>query len=367
MKNAKKQLGALWLGAAIAVVLTPAYGADVEPGFKSLFNGKDLTGWAGRTVHWSVEDGAITGTTTKENPAQGNNFLIAKDGDHNLIVGDFEIRFSFRFTGEWGNSGLQYRSLDKGNFVVNGYQADFEVGTSYSGILYEEGGRGILCERGRQVVIKEVDGKTKIEVVGFSGDSKEIQNHIQVNGWNDYVITAQGNHLTHFINGLQTADVVDEQTSKAAQSGILALQLHAGPPMKVQFKNLRIKFLSGQSAVRSDLELIQGEWVPAEIVANGEKVSGDVLASMKLKIKGNDYALDTADGLSEGTFKLKENAQPKLMDVTTSSGDEIPAIYELSGDTMRVCYALNGAARATELKSTEASNHFLTVYKRKKP
>ncbi len=231
------------LGAALLTSTSALLAQEAEPGFKSLFNGKDLTGWAGRPNHWSVEDGAITGVTTKENPAKGNNFLIAKDGDQNLVVDDFELRFSYKFTGEWGNSGLQYRSKDRGNFVVNGYQADFEVGTTYSGILYEEGGRGILCERGKKVVITDDNGKTKIATVDTLGDSKEIQAAIHVNGWNDYVVIAKGNHLQQFINGKPTMDVVDEQESKAAKSDILAFQIHAGPPMKIQFKNVRIKSL----------------------------------------------------------------------------------------------------------------------------
>jgi len=235
--------GALLLSAAALTQITPvsAQHAGTEPGFKSLFNGKDLTGWAGRPNHWSVEDGVITGVTTKENPAQGNNFLIAKSGDTNLVVDDFEIRFSYKFSSDWGNSGLQYRSKDRGNFVVNGYQGDFEVGPTYSGILYEEGGRGILAQRGQKVVIKEVEGKSKIEPVGSVGNSKDIQAAINKNGWNEYVIIAQGNHLQHFINGKQTVDVTDEQESKAAKSGILAFQIHAGPPMKVQFKDIRIR------------------------------------------------------------------------------------------------------------------------------
>ena len=217
-----------------------------EAGFKSLFNGKALTGWAGRPNHWSVQDGVITGQTSKDNPAQGNNFLIAQDGDKDMIVRDFELRFSYSFTGPWGNSGVQYRSKDLGNFVVGGYQADFEVGKTYSGILYEERGRGILAQRGQKVVIKDDPahpGRPKIEVVGSLGDSKAIQANIKTNGWNDYVIIAKGNHLQHFINGQPTVDVIDEQTSKAAQSGVLALQLHAGVPMKIQFKNIRIKVL----------------------------------------------------------------------------------------------------------------------------
>ena len=216
---------------------------EVEPGFKSLFNGKDLTGWAGRTNHWSVEDGVITGITSKENPAKGNNFLIAKEANgSNTVVGDFEIRFSYKFSTPWGNSGLQYRSIDRGNFVVNGYQGDFEVGTGYSGILYEEGKtRGIMCARGDKVVFGE-DGK-KTAAGKTEKTSKEIQDAIKKGDWNDYVIIAKGPHLQHFINGNMTADIVDNDPKKQALSGILAFQIHAGDPMKIQFKNVRIKTL----------------------------------------------------------------------------------------------------------------------------
>ncbi len=217
---------------------------EVEPGFRSLFNGQDLTGWAGRPNHWSVQDSAITGTTTADNPAKGNNFLIAKRDGTNLIVGDFELRFAFKFSGDWGNSGVQYRSEALPDFVVHGYQADMERGPTYTGILYEEGGRGILATRGQKVVIKgdpANPGQPKIEVVGSVGDPKAVQATIKDGDWNDYVVIAKGNHLQQFVNGLPTVDVTDEQVAKAAKSGILALQLHAGPPMKVQFRNLRIK------------------------------------------------------------------------------------------------------------------------------
>ena len=222
--------------------LAASASAQTETGFTSLFNGKDLTGWDGRKEHWTVEDGAITGTTSKENPAKGNNFLIAKDGDKNLVVGDFELRFSYKFSGDWGNSGVQYRSKDFGNFVVGGYQADFEVGTTYSGILYEEKmTRGVMAARGEKVVWGE-DGKK--QVVGKTEKTtKEIQESIKKGDWNEYVVIVKGDHLQHFINGNQTVDVVDKDPKKQVMSGILALQLHAGPTMKVQFKNIRIKTL----------------------------------------------------------------------------------------------------------------------------
>jgi len=366
MNNLAKAISALALGAALLTPGAAVSAGEVEPGFKSLFNGKDLTGWAGRPQHWSVQDGAITGMTTKEKPAAGNNFLIAKDGDQDLVVSDFELRFSYCFTGPWGNSGLQYRSKNMGNFVVHGYQADFEVGPNFSGILYEEGGRGVLAERGQMVVIKEEGGRRMMEVVGSLGSSKEIQANIRTNGWNDYVVIAQGNHLQHFINGKQTVDVVDEQESKAAKSGILALQVHAGEPMKVQFKNIRIKSLGGGGAVSAELAPLQGEWAPVEVVVNGEKATEEQLGSLKLKIKGNQYTLEMGDGTSQGSFKVKEGATPKTMDVTTDSGEQVTAIYEVSGDTLKVCYGMGGGDRPTEFKSAAGSNLVMSVYKRKK-
>ena len=222
---------AAWLGASASIAL-----AQDEAGFKSIFNGTDLAGWEGNPKLWSAQDGTITGKTTAEDPIKGNTFLIWKDG----TLEDFELRLSYKMVG--GNSGIQYRSkvADEKNWVVGGYQADFEAGTTYSGILYEERGRGILAQRGQMTWIQP-DGK--IRVVGSLGESGDIQASIKHQDWNDYVVIARGNHLTHLINGRVTVDVTDDQESKAAKSGILALQVHAGPPMIVQFKNLRLKSL----------------------------------------------------------------------------------------------------------------------------
>ena len=209
-------------------------------GEQQLFNGKDLTGWKGQPEFWSVKDGALTGQTTKETPVKENTFLIW-DGQ----VGDFELTFKYKIVDEngtaagFGNSGVQYRSkVVKPEYsVVAGYQADFEVGKTYSGILYEEKGRGILAQRGQKTVIK--DG-AKPEVVGEVGKSDEIQAGIKPADWNEYRVVAQGGHLQHFINGKQTVDVVDE-SAVGAKTGVLALQLHAGAPMTVQFKDIVLK------------------------------------------------------------------------------------------------------------------------------
>jgi hypothetical protein len=221
---------------ALLALASTAFAED-----KNLFNGKDLTGWKGLDF-WSVQDGSIVGQTTKEHPTKGNTFLVWQGGE----VADFELTFKYRITDVngksegFGNSGVQYRSkvVDEKGFVVAGYQADFECGKSYSGILYEERGRGILAQRGQKTVIKE--GSKKPEVTGEVGKSAEIQAKIKPADWNEYRIVAQGGHLQHFINGVQTIDVTDE-TAVGAKKGILALQLHAGAPMKVEFKDLVLK------------------------------------------------------------------------------------------------------------------------------
>jgi 3-keto-disaccharide hydrolase len=215
-----------------------------EPGFQGLFNGRDLTGWDGNPKLWSVKDGVITGQTTVENPAKGNTFLIWTNG----TPGDFELRCSFKLVpGDakgFANSGVQYRSriFDPANWVVGGYQADMEAGPNYTGILYEERLRGIMALRGEKVVWTKEDKK---EVVGSVGKAADIEASLKKGDWNDYVIIAKGNHLQQFVNGKQTIDVTDECEAKRAMSGLIALQLHAGAPMMAQFKNIRIKLLTG--------------------------------------------------------------------------------------------------------------------------
>jgi hypothetical protein len=213
--------------------------APPEPqGMVPLFNGKDLDGWDGNMKLWSFRDGIVRGETTKENPTKGNTFLIWKGGE----VGDFELRLSFRINS--GNSGVQYRSKriegkDKDNiWVVSGYQAEVENTPGKVGFLYHERGRGYLCNVGEKVVIGE-DGKPK--VVGTLGDKAAIGSTYKKGDWNDYIIIAKGNHLVHYLNGLQTVDVTDNDPKGRAMKGILALQIHAGNPMVVEFKDVCLK------------------------------------------------------------------------------------------------------------------------------
>jgi type 1 glutamine amidotransferase len=217
--------------------------ATAQDGFVPIFDGKSLEGWDGNPAFWKVEDGCLTGSTTKENPTKGNTFCIWRGGD----VGDFELTLEYKLTNH--NSGIQYRSVEgPAKWVVGGYQADMEGGDTYSGIVYAENFGGILANRGQKTVVrKDASGKQVVEVVGQVGDSKEIQSKIKKDDWNTYHIIAKGFTFEHRINGVTTAICTDERPEHRAR-GILALQLHAGPPMKVQFRNIRLKAEGAKAA-----------------------------------------------------------------------------------------------------------------------
>jgi len=197
---------------------------------QELFNGKDLEGWNGDTTVWSVEDGEIVGRT-KEGQLENNEFLIWKGGD----VGDFKLTLQYKIQG--GNSGVQYRSkvVDPAKWIVAGYQADIDSGPTYTGILYEERGRGILAKRGEKVTIDR-EGKATTEQIG---DAEELQKSIHTDDWNDYEIEVRNNRMKHTINGKVMSETIDRDQKNKDKSGVLAFQVHKGPPMTVRFRKVR--------------------------------------------------------------------------------------------------------------------------------
>jgi len=225
------------LGLAALVFVGQAVAA--EKGFETIFDGKTLKGWNGDPKFWSVKDGAITGKTTKENPTKGNTFIIWEGK-----TGNFDLRLDYKIIG--GNSGIQYRSFKADGpdeWRIGGYQADFEAGDTFSGICYGERFRGILSLRGKKTTLTVGDdGKLKKEVEEFAKDA-DIAKAIKKEDWNSYRIVARNFNLTHYINDVKTTQVVDHDRKTRRADGLLALQLHAGPPMTVQFKNIRIKEL----------------------------------------------------------------------------------------------------------------------------
>jgi hypothetical protein len=224
--------------ALLARPLTSPAGAADDDGFLPIFNGASLEGWDANPKFWRVDDGAITGQTATDNPTAHNTFCILRAGGP---VGDFVLKADFKIDG--GNSGIQYRSKESPDWVVGGYQADFDAAGVWTGSLYEERGRGVLAKRGAKVVIG-ADGKKEQSTIA---DEKEVLEIIKKGDWNTYEVSAIGNHLTQKVNGKTTIELIDDQADKRAMSGIIALQVHAGPPMKVQFKNILLKRLTPSS------------------------------------------------------------------------------------------------------------------------
>jgi hypothetical protein len=218
-----------------AIVLGGDAPATNTDGFRPLFDGKSLEGWDGDPKFWSVQEGCITGQTTKENPAPRNTFLIWRGGK----PGDFQLKIEFRMPNPgFANSGVQIRSWEgPAKWQVSGYQPDMDWENHYTGICYGENFRGILANRGEKTVIGK-DHKPK--VVERFGTSAELGKVIKMHDWNEYDITARGNRIIEKINGHLMCEVVDEDTL-ARKDGVIALQIHAGPPMKVQFRNVRFK------------------------------------------------------------------------------------------------------------------------------
>jgi uncharacterized protein (TIGR03067 family) len=358
--------------AGILLALSSLTTFAADDGFMPLFNGKDLAGWMGNPVLWSATDGVIHGQTPpsagdpKKSILTHNSFLVYTNSEFS----DFELRFSYKITPNnpdgFANSGVQYRShvVEQGPFgpIVGGYQADFEAGKTYSGILYEERGRGILAQRGQITILhpNAANPKSpKIEVVGGVGSTTELQANIKSEDWNTYVVYVHGNQTRHIINGRVTSEVLDEDAANAPKTGIIALQLHAGGPMTVEFRDLRIRPLTGAAMSAANLD---GDWKGTQLVFNGNPADADFLKDLEMNITGKRFVVTTPDRDMRGSVKIDAGAG--TMDVEMDEGDvkKFYAIYELKGDTLRICYGAD--ARPKEYSSEADSNRILAVYKR---
>lgn len=224
--------------------------ATEDAKFESIFNGKDLDGWEGNPVYWSVKDGAITGEITPETLLKANTFLIWQGGQ----PGDFELKAEFKIS-EGGNSGINYRSemVEDVPFALKGYQADIDGNNNYTGQNYEERKRTTLAYRGQETKITSqpegVEVKEFIEKNAWKGlavekeigDRAELGALIKKNDWNTIHIVAKGNVLKHYVNGKLMSEVHDDDPKNRMSSGLMGVQVHVGPPMKVQYKNITLK------------------------------------------------------------------------------------------------------------------------------
>jgi hypothetical protein len=186
--------------------------ADDGDDFRPLFNGKDLQGWeATRPDLWRAEDGAIIGKQARGQLDQ-NTFLVAKG-----IYTNFVLKASVRLVRDEGNSGIQFRTSMQPDSTARGYQAD--VARGYWGLLVDEGNP-------KRLIIRRA--------------APEAARSVKPDGWNDYEITARGHHIRLVLNGVESVDLEDPA---GYLGGVIALQLHAGPAVEVQFKDIQIKAL----------------------------------------------------------------------------------------------------------------------------
>jgi len=223
---------------ALNICSAPVWGeAPDDEGYISIFDGETLEGWKAPDMsYWSVEDGAITAKSTEENPCDTNQYLVWQGGD----VADFELKCQFRLANNSGNSGIQFRSeIRESDGMGIGYQADILPGGPWCGALADEytGREALMAPNGHKTVV-DADGTRNVTEIG------EPVSLRPAGEWNEYHIIARGHHMTLKINGETSAEFIDNDEDKFRPSGILALQLRSGPPMKVQFKDIRIKELS---------------------------------------------------------------------------------------------------------------------------
>ena len=228
--------GALLLAFCLWPQGGPIIGPAEESGFRSMFDGKSLSGWDGDPMFWRVENGTLVGQTTTEKQPQQNTFLIWRGG----TPGDFELKLDFKLTGF--NSGIQYRSIELPDikWAMKGYQADMDGEQQYTGQIYEERGRGFLALRGQFTYISE--GK-KPGMIGSLGDGEQLKTLIHGDGWNSLDIVARGNTLAQTLNGRLMSMLIDDDKVNRKMDGLIGIQVHKGPAMKVEVKNIRIKNL----------------------------------------------------------------------------------------------------------------------------
>lgn len=227
--------------------------AQSEKGFKLIFDGKTLNGWEGDTKYWRVENGNLVGEITPETLLKTNSFITWKGGE----PADFELKGEFNIT-EKGNSGINYRSVmfTEVPYAMKGYQADIDGAVRYTGQNYEERGRTTLAYRGQITSInaqpnpmaaEEVRKKVQknawsdLKVDGSVGHTDSLKAKIKSQDWNTFHIVAKGNRLQHYINDILMSDVTDNDAVNGKSKGLIGVQVHVGPPMKVQYRNLRIK------------------------------------------------------------------------------------------------------------------------------
>jgi hypothetical protein len=214
-------------------------------GFVQIFDGVSMKNWDGDPTFWKAENGALVGTSTEAHPVTENTFVIWRGGQ----PGNFELKLEFRMSAS--NSGIQFRSTHlpqgskagdgkiAGKWVLKGYQADIDFGNRYTGMIYEERGRQLLMDRGEAVEIG-VDGTSRM-IGNLQRNADELKALIKAGEWNTVHLIARGNTIVNIMNGHVTAFLIDDDAKGRALKGLLGFQIHTGPPMKIEYRNIYLK------------------------------------------------------------------------------------------------------------------------------
>jgi Domain of Unknown Function (DUF1080) len=204
-------------------------------GFTRIFDGKTFSGWDGDTSVWHIDSSSFIGEVTPTKQIKTNSFLIWRAGK----PADFEFKAEYRISAG-GNSGVQYRSEEVKDipYAVKGYQADIDGANTYTGQNYEERGRGFLAMRGQKA---RLEANQKPIIMDSVGNSDELKTHIKTDDWNEIHIVAKGNDMKHYVNGILMSETIDNDSTNRKMEGIIGLQVHVLPAMKVEYRNIRYK------------------------------------------------------------------------------------------------------------------------------
>jgi putative heme-binding domain-containing protein len=307
-----------------SVLIGPIGGGLVaaEPSFERIFDGESLKGWSGDPKLWSVQDGAITGVTTDEEPLPYNKFLI-----WNGEVENFHLRAKVRLFGD-SNSGIQYRSVhlkDEGEYVVGGYQCDIHPKAENNGMLYHERGRGIVAIHGQKVI---VDGAGDKWITGTTGPVQQIT----LDQWNTFEVIATGNKLVHRLNGKTCAEIIDHHRDGRLMKGILALQVHRGPAMRVQVKDIELKrlpaggMLSPKDApIPTDAEKVPGR------TPRPRKTKKNAQNGVKAGVDQDAAKLQKPSAIAAGPA-IGENTATPVDRITSAKGFKVELLYSVPAE-----------------------------------
>ncbi len=309
MRNPLSALLAVWLAA-----LSPL---SAQEGFKPLFDGKSLAGWDGNPELWSVEDGAITGKTKGPDHLAYNQFLIWRGG----VVKNFELRAKIKCSAS--NSGIQYRSkelAEAGKWVVGGYQCDVHANAPYNGMVYEERGRGILVQNGQNVVIDDKGDKW------LAAERDAVK--VDFTEWHEYVIVAQGNHLIHKVDGKVTIDLVDHDPKNRSLEGLLAFQVHKGPAMVVQIKDVVLKELPDSPLITLDKSPIPSD---AQRIVPPAAKKAPAKTAPKAPAKGKGKAPAKKAPAGDTGKAIGENKATPVSRIKAPAGFKVELLYSVPG------------------------------------